>query len=133
MRGTCGRDGRNASPLGPSVAGGVRRRPVIVPIRRLAVALFVILSACQRPPDSYAPPDQRPPAPALDPPGMMLAMDDPQAVRQIVRDVYEPLDSPWRRAGQQPAFKVRLATNANLKLSAYFTLWDEAFRQTGPL
>src|SRR5271154_6188594 len=127
MRGTCGRDGRNASPLGPSVAGGVRRRPVIVPIRRLAVALFVILSACERSPDTYAPPDQRPPAPALDPPGMMLAMDDPEAVRHIVKDVYEPYDSPCRWTGQQPVFKVRLATTANLKLTADFTLWDEAF------
>jgi hypothetical protein len=104
-----------------------------VPIRRLPVALFVLTSACQRPPDTYAPPDQRPPAPALDPPGMMLAMDDPEAVRQIVRDVYEPLDSPWRWTGQEPAFRVRLTSTANLKLSADFTLWDEAFRQTGPL
>jgi hypothetical protein len=74
-----------------------------VALRTLAVALFAILSACQRPPDTYAPPDQRPPAPALEPPGMMLAMNDPEAVRQIVRDVYEPVDSPWRWTGQQPA------------------------------
>jgi len=94
----------------------------------------VILCSCERLPESYPPPEQRHPVegPNPDPSTMMVEMGDPDAVSHIVKDV-EPGDGLWRWTGQQPTVKILAFTTENVKLRCDFTLWDVAFRQTGPV
>ncbi len=97
--------------------------------------LLLGLCACERLPESFPPPEQRQlpegSNPAVE--DMMIDMDSPGASDHIVKDVYAPGDAPWRWTGQEPTFKVLVFSTANVKLIADFALWDEGFRQTGPV
>lgn len=99
----------------------------------LAVAL---LCGCERYPDSYPPPEQRNPIERANPGpfSMMVEMSSPDADLHIVKDV-EPGSTGdlWRWTGQQPTVRVMAVTTDKLKLSCDFALWDEAFKQTGPV
>lgn len=64
---------------------------------------------------------------------MLIDLASPEAEPHIVKDVYEGTGSPWRWTGSEPTLKVLTFKTAHVKLSADFTLWDEAFRQTGPV
>lgn len=65
---------------------------------------------------------------------MMVEMSNPDASWHIVQDI-EPgaPGDQWRWTDQHPALKILAVTTQNLKLSVDFTLWDVAFRQTGPV
>jgi hypothetical protein len=63
---------------------------------------------------------------------MMVEMIDPDAATHIVKDVL-PGEGTWRWTGHQPTFKILAYTTQNLKLSMDFALWDEGFKQTGPV
>jgi hypothetical protein len=94
------------------------------------------LCSCERYPDSYPPPEQRHPVQGLnpDPASMFVAISNPDASWHIVKDV-EPgaTGDQWRWTKQNPSLRILAVTTQNLKLSADFTLWDAAFRQTGPV
>ena len=65
---------------------------------------------------------------------MMVEMSAPDASWHFVKDI-EPgsTGDQWRWTKQNPSLKILATTTQNLKLSVDFTLWDVAFRQTGPL
>jgi hypothetical protein len=104
-------------------------------IRTFTIVLVLGLSACERPPESYPPPEQRHPVegsnPSVD--DMMVDMADLGADEHIVKDMLPGGDSGWRWTGSEPTFRVLVHQAEGVKLSADFMLWDEAFRQTGPL
>ena len=64
---------------------------------------------------------------------MMVEMNDPDASQHVVKDIYDPFGSTWRWTAKQPTVKVLAYATDNVKLSSDFAIWDEAFKQTGPL
>ncbi len=102
---------------------------------RIAVAILaLLLCACDRLPETYSPPEQRQPQTLTpDPYAMMVEMNDPDAAQHIVKDIYEPFGSPWRWTAKQPTVKVLVDSADSVKLSADFAIWDDGFKQTGPL
>jgi len=65
---------------------------------------------------------------------MMVDMSAPDASWHVVKDI-EPGSTGdlWRWTKQNPSLKILATTTQNLKLNVDFTLWDVAFRQTGPV
>jgi len=113
----------------------VTRTVIIVVLTRIAAAtLSLFLCSCDRLPETYPPPQQRPAqASTPDPYAMMLEMNDPDAAQHIVKDIYEPFGSPWRWTSKQPTVKMLVDSSDNLKLSSDFAIWDDGFKQTGPI
>lgn len=105
-------------------------------IRILLAPVILLLCSCERPPDTFPPPEQRPAlaeSSAPDPSTMMVEMEDPNCAFHIVKDIYEPGSPSWRWTAKQPTLKVLVYATDQVKLMADFSLWDEAFKQTGPL
>ena len=65
---------------------------------------------------------------------MFVEMSSPDASWHFVKDIYPgaPGDQ-WRWTNQNPSLRILTVTTQNLKLSADFALWDQAFKQTGPV
>jgi len=101
--------------------------------RILPVALLILLSACERYPDSYPPPEQRHPSEEKNAGySMVVEMSDPGVEWRLVKDIYPPLEGvPWRWTGTQPTVRILAARTDHLKLMADFSLWPTAFKQTG--
>lgn len=93
------------------------------------------MCSCERAPESYPVPEQRRPVEGANPVAgnMMIDMESPDVASHIVKDVYDSTGSPWRWTLSEPTLKILVFTTENVKLTADFTLWDEAFQQTGPL
>lgn len=108
---------------------------IIVVLTRIPAAILsLFLCSCDRLPETYPPPQQRPAqALAPDPYAMMVEMNDPDAAQHIVKDIYEPFGSPWRWTAKQPTVKVLVDASENIKLSSDFAIWDDGFKKTGPL
>jgi len=100
----------------------------------VCVLSLLCLTACDRLPESYPPPEQQPPVGDLDavPNAMMVSMDSPDSDRLIVKDIYAG-GMPWRWTRNEPTVRVPLLSTENLKFSVDFTLWDETFKVTGPV
>ncbi len=64
---------------------------------------------------------------------MIIDMGDEDIAPHIVKDVYENTGSAWRWTKAEPTLKVLVFTTDHVKFIADFSLWDEAFKQTGPL
>ncbi len=64
---------------------------------------------------------------------MMIDMSSPDASEHVLKDVRDNPGGQWRWTGQEPTLKTLVFATDQLKLKADFTLWDEAFKQTGPL
>jgi hypothetical protein len=104
--------------------------------RNACVLLLVCLCACQHWPDSYPPPEQRPPLEELkvNPDSMMVEMAGQDADPRMIRDIQGGAAGvPWRWTSQEPTVKVEVFSPEHLKLSTDFAIWDDGFRQTGPL
>jgi hypothetical protein len=108
---------------------------IMVLLNRISLAILpLLLCSCDRLPETYPPPQQRQPqALTPDPAAMMVEMNDPDAAQHIVKDIYQPFGSPWRWTAKQPTVKVLVYATDNVKLSADFAIWDDGFKQTGPL
>lgn len=104
-------------------------------MNRIGLAILALLvCSCERLPESYPPPEQRqPPTTTPDPAAMMVEMNDPDAPQHIVKDIYDFGSVPWRWSGKRPTVKVLVSTTENIKASIDFSVWDEGFKQTGPL
>jgi hypothetical protein len=104
--------------------------------RILCIVLAGVLCSCARYPESYPPPEQRHPAEGVNPDSasMLVEMSDAGASLHIVKDIDpgEP-GAQWRWTKQNPTVKILAVTTEDLKLSVDLTLWDVAFRQTGPV
>jgi hypothetical protein len=96
---------------------------------------LLCLAACDRLPESYPPPEQRQPVAGLNPgpDAMMVSMDSPDVGLLIVKDIYPGSDIPWRWTLREPTVRVLVLATENIKFSADFTIWDDAFKTTGPL
>lgn len=68
-----------------------------------------------------------------DPAAMMVDMDDPDASLHIVKDIYEQMGTQWRWTAKRPSVKVLVYANDHVRLSTDFAIWDEGFKQTGPI
>jgi len=95
----------------------------------------LLLGACDRPPEVYAPPEQRHPVEGYNPgpDAMMVEMSDPDASLRIVKDIYGPSDPSWRWTSQNPTVQLLVLSTENLKFDADFALWDDGFKVTGPV
>ncbi len=105
-------------------------------LNRIAIAILpLLLCSCERLPDNFPPPEQRPPlsqTPSPDPANLMVEMDDPECALHIVKDIYDS-STTWRWTAKQPTVKVLVFATDDVKLSTDFAIWDEGFKQTGPI
>jgi hypothetical protein len=96
----------------------------------------MMLSSCERLPDHFPPPEQHPPPheiASLPLNWMFVDMADPSAPPHFVKDLTEHPHDGWIFTGQSPTIKILTTLTKDLKFRADFTLWDVAFRQTGPV
>jgi hypothetical protein len=104
--------------------------------RILCIVLAGALCSCARYPESYPPPEQRHPAEGVNPDAApkLVEMSNPGASWHIVKDI-DPAGpgAQWRWTRENPTVKILAVTTQDLKLTVDFTLWDVAFRQTGPV
>ncbi|HLJ14651.1 MAG TPA: hypothetical protein VKV15_09160 [Bryobacteraceae bacterium] len=103
--------------------------------RPLILLVCVLLSACQRWPDSYPAPEQSPPveAPPFAAPAI-IALRGPDVDEHIVRDVWlgaSPI--PWRWTGKQPLLKLQLHSSVGRKFVSDYTVPEATFKYTGPV
>jgi len=104
--------------------------------RILASLAFLLMVACQRPPDSYPPPEQRAPLSIPEPSvgSIMLNMNDPDAPAHFVKDIGASLEgATWRWTQKRPTLKILLVKTKGLKFSTDFTIWEGTMKQTGPV
>ena len=65
---------------------------------------------------------------------MMIEMSDPDAPSHFVKDIYtssEPVQWYWTR--QQPTLKILAVQADGLKLLVDLSIWEVAFKKTGPV
>jgi hypothetical protein len=104
--------------------------------RILCILLAAALCSCERYPDSYPPPEQRHPTEGMNPEAgsMLVELSSPDADAHFVKDIYPGSSSDqWRWTNQNPSLRILAVTTQGLKLTADFALWDQAFKQTGPV
>jgi hypothetical protein len=96
---------------------------------------LLCLTACDRLPESYPPPEQRQPLTGINPgpEAMMVSMEGTDADPLIVKDIYGGGSIPWRWTKQEPTVKVLVLSAENLKFSTDFAIWDDGFKITGPV
>ena len=107
-----------------------------VSLTRIAcLVLLVALAACDRLPESYPPPEQRPAIQEseLGPESMLVAMDSPDADRLIVKDIYPGTGISWRWTKKDPTVRVPVLPIEGLKFTTDFAIWNDGFKVTGPL
>ena len=64
----------------------------------------------------------------------MVEMDDPKADDYIVRDIGPAQGTtPWRWAQKRPTVRIFVLSNKGLKFLMDLTLWEDGFKQTGPV
>lgn len=104
-------------------------------IRIVCVFSLLCLAACDRLPESYPPPEQRPAIAGADlaPETMMVAMDSPDTDRLIVKDIYPATGISWRWTKKEPTIRVPVLPIEDLLFSADFAVWNDSFLITGPL
>jgi hypothetical protein len=104
-------------------------------IRTAGFLLCLCLAACDRLPESYPPPEQRQPVASIGPgpDAMMVSMDNSDADGLIIKDVYGGTGISWRWTKQEPTVRVPVLSADNIKFSADFALWADAFKTTGPV
>jgi hypothetical protein len=96
---------------------------------------LLCLAACDRLPESYPPPAQRQPVVGVPagPGAMMVSMEDSDADSAIIKDIYPATANPWRWTKQEPTVRVLVLSTENIRFSADFGLWEDAFKITGPV
>ena len=100
----------------------------------LRVSLFfaVLLSGCERLPESFPPPAQRV---SLETAGLahFIAMSDPDAGAYLVQGFRLQSEGPWRWAHEHPVLRFNLPALARAKFTMVFALPEQTFRLTGPV
>jgi hypothetical protein len=107
-------------------------------VRLIAIGAVLVfgLSSCRRLPEFYPPPEQHPPSQEGQSAAasfMFVDMADPTAPLHFVKDFPVPPHDGWVFAGQAPTIKVLALATQNVKFHAELSLWDVAFKQTGPV
>lgn len=95
----------------------------------------LLLTACAKIPDSYAPPEQRKPFGVTS--GRLkhyITMNMPEASYHLAEGWVPPLEqSSWRWTLQKPAVRFELPEKRGMKLFVEITLPELTFQQTGPV
>lgn len=104
-------------------------------IALLATLLAMFATSCQTMPEPYAPPVQRQPfedarAHRI---ARIVSMADSDAPAHFVRDIPPGEPAAWKWTNQNPAVKLLLKTNQNLRYVIDFTVPEVTFKQTGPV
>jgi len=97
---------------------------------------MLLLCSCRRLPEEYPPPEQHPPSQeskSFPVDLMFIDMADPNASMHFVKDFPLSPHDGWVFAGPAPTIKVLALATQNVKFRAELTLWDVAFKQTGPV
>lgn len=116
-----------------TTTGGLSDNVFLIRFSGLLCCLLCLV-ACESLPESYPPPEQRPPITSPGPDAMMASMAGPDADSYIVKDIYGPFgNAPWRWSKREPTVKVLVVSNENLNFSTDFAIWDDGFKSTGPL
>jgi hypothetical protein len=102
---------------------------------RTAACLLLLLAACVKIDDTYAPPIQRRPVSGPDTSRLkhFIAMNDPAAEDHFLRDVGPLEGESWRWTRQNPTLRFVLPSTRGLKLLVEFGIHDDTLRSTGPL
>jgi hypothetical protein len=110
-------------------------RLACLPISFVLLCSVLFLAACDRPPESYAPPEQRHPVEGFNPgpEAIMVEMNDPDASLHIVKDIYGQSDPSWRWTAQNPTVQLLVVSTEKLRFHADFAIWDEGFKTSGPV
>ena len=104
----------------------------LVSYRLLPLAL--LLCACNRTPDTYAPPIQRQPLLGSEfHLGSFIAMTDPTVDAYIVRDIAKNTEGSWRWGLEHPEMRFYLKQTAGMKLVVDLTVPEATFKDTGPV
>ena len=102
----------------------------------LAAAIFLgLLAGCQKMPETYAPPEQRPVFENFRPYRIsrIVEMSDGDVDSHIVRDIPTGQQGPWRWTGENPTVKVVPRTADNLNYTIDFSIADTTLKETGPV
>ena len=96
---------------------------------------MVLLVACTRQPETFAPPPQRialyvPPPGAL---GPFLSMSDPNADAYLAHDIADHGPGTWRWAYDHPVLRFSLPAVTRVNFSMDFAIPERTFRDTGPI
>ena len=94
---------------------------------------ILTLSSCDRNPDFYPLPTQRP---AFDDPARwerIVHMTDADAQEHFVTDVFDPLAANWRWTGKRPLIRLTAPAHAALTYHIQFAITPETFQSTGPV
>lgn len=106
------------------------RRPAIA----LCAAVIVLAAcSCDRYPDSYAPPEQRPNFEDAARWQRIVHMTDVDATDHFVADIMDPLAANWRWTGRRPTVHLTVPAGARLKYHVEFVIPPETFQSTGPV
>lgn len=106
-------------------------------LRFLPLPLLLTTCACERLPEWYPPPAQRPPITdtfVRNRDAMLVNMNDGDAPEHFVRDIEPKLEGGrWRWTQKRPTIKILLSQTQGLKLVCEFTIWEGTMAQTGPV
>lgn len=106
-------------------------------LRPLPILVLVLAAgtACERLPESYAPPPQqsRLAIPPSNAPGYFLSMDDPHADLYLVQGFQDHGPGTWRWAYSHPVLRFFVPDAPGLKFVMDFSLPERTFRETGPV
>ena len=92
---------------------------------------MLFLCGCEHYPESYPPPAQF--AGGRPNPEVMVDFGEPGAAGHIVKDIVPFVHGSWVWTGKQPTLKILAVSTEGMKLQADFALWDDGFKQTGPV
>jgi hypothetical protein len=96
---------------------------------------MLLSASCARQPETYPPPEQRPPL-TLPPPtpfGHFVSMKDPNAGAYIVADIADRGPGPWRWAYSHPVLRFFVPAVPRVSFAMDFSLPERTFRETGPV
>ncbi len=89
--------------------------------------------SCDRYPESYAPPAQRPDFQDPERWERVIYMTDVDAPDHFASDIFEPLAGNWRWAGQRPMIHLQVPAQGRFRYHVEFAIPQETFRSTGPV
>jgi hypothetical protein len=106
-----------------------------VNLRVLLLSGICLLSACQKMPETYAPPEQRQPFENFRPYRItrIVSMADGDAAAHFVSGITDISGGSWRWTEQRPTVRLTVRSAENLTYLIDFSIVGTTFAQTGPV
>ena len=105
-------------------------------MRRMVLIPALLLTACQRQPETFAPPVQRQPLEDFRPyrAARIVKMNDADAEAFFTADIIKgPVDTPWRWTGKRPAITLHPRSIDGLAYAIEYAIPEVTFKATGPV